>query len=140
MLFIAVETLTQVVFKYAGATLDDQHGLLRLARQALTTPVVLVGFALYFCGFLIWMTILKDLDLGRAFPMTGMVYVTTLACAVVLFHEALSPTRIAGVLVIAIGVVLLASDTGTAKPGAPPDGLEAIAPSGRPAEGESDHT
>ena len=110
LLFIGIETATQVVFKYAGATLDDRSGLGHLIGQAATTPVVLFGFGLYFCGFLIWMTILKDIDLGRAFPMTAIIYVTTLACAVTLFHEMLNPLRIAGVLVIAAGVALLASD------------------------------
>jgi drug/metabolite transporter (DMT)-like permease len=112
-LFIAVETATQVVFKYAGATLDDRSGVAHMVAHALATPVVLLGFVLYFCGFLIWMTILKGLDLGRAFPMTAMIYVSTLASAVLFFHETLSLTRIAGVVVIAVGVVLLASDTGS---------------------------
>ncbi len=111
LLFIAVETATQIAFKYAGATLDDRSGLGHLVGHALTTPVVLLGFALYFCGFLIWLTILKVVDLGRAFPMTAIIYVSTLASAVLLFHEKLNPTRIAGVVVIAAGVGLLASDT-----------------------------
>ena len=115
LLFIAVETATQVTFKYAGATLDDRSGLAHMIGHALTTPVVLLGFVLYFCGFLIWLTILKDIDLGRAFPMTAIIYVTTLASAVLLFNEMLNPLRIAGVLVIAAGVVLLASDTGATR-------------------------
>jgi multidrug transporter EmrE-like cation transporter len=113
LLFIAVETATQVTFKYAGATLDDRSGVAHLIGTALATPVVWLGLALYFCGFLIWMTILKDLDLGRAFPMTAIIYVSTLASAVILFHEMLNATRIAGVLVIACGVALLASDSGS---------------------------
>jgi drug/metabolite transporter (DMT)-like permease len=44
--------------------------------------------------------------------MTAIIYVSTLAAAVLLFHEYLNPLRIAGVLVIAGGVALLASDTG----------------------------
>jgi drug/metabolite transporter (DMT)-like permease len=115
-LFVAVETATQVTFKYAGATLDDRSGLAHLIGQALATPIVLLGFALYFCGFLIWMTILKDVDLGRAFPMTAIIYVSTLASAVILFHEMLNPMRIVGVLVIACGVALLASDRGADQP------------------------
>ena len=121
LLFIVVETATQVAFKYAGATLDDRSGLGRLIAHALTTPVVFLGFGLYFCGFLIWLTILKDIDLGRAFPMTAVIYVSTLAAAVLLFHERLNVTRIAGVLVIAVGVALLASDAG-APAHAPEDG------------------
>jgi drug/metabolite transporter (DMT)-like permease len=116
LLFIAVETSTQIAFKYAGATLDDHAGLRHLIAHALATPVVFLGFGLYFCGFLIWLTILKDIDLGRAFPMTAVIYVSTLAAAVLLFHERLNATRIAGVLVIAVGVALLASDTGRAAP------------------------
>lgn len=111
LLFIVVETATQVAFKYAGATLDDGAGVAHLIGHALATPVVLLGFALYFCGFLIWLTILKDVDLGRAFPMTAVIYVSTLTCAVLLFHETLNLTRIVGVVVIAAGVALLASDT-----------------------------
>jgi drug/metabolite transporter (DMT)-like permease len=120
LLFIAVETATQVAFKFAGATLDDRSGLVHLVARALTTPVVLLGFGLYFCGFLIWMTILKDIDLGRAFPMTAIIYVSTLASAVLLFHEMLNATRIAGVMLIAAGVVMLASDPGAPKSGPGP--------------------
>lgn len=120
LLFILVETATQVAFKYAGATLDDRSGLAHLVVQAATTPVVLLGFGLYFLGFLIWMTILKDADLGRAFPMTSVIYVSTLASAVLLFHERLNSTRVAGVMMIAVGVVILASDPGAAKPGPGP--------------------
>ncbi|HEX2815816.1 MAG TPA: EamA family transporter [Phenylobacterium sp.] len=120
LLFIAVETATQVAFKYAGATLDDRSGLVHLIAQAAATPVVLLGFGLYFLGFLIWMTILKDADLGRAFPMTAIIYVSTLASAVLLFHEMLNTTRIVGVMLIAVGVVILASDPGAPKSGPGP--------------------
>jgi drug/metabolite transporter (DMT)-like permease len=115
LLFIAIETATQVAFKFAGATLDDRSGLGHLVSRALSTPVVLLGFGLYFCGFLVWLTILKDIDLGRAFPMTAIIYVTTLTCAVLLFHEMLNPMRILGVVIIAAGVALLASDSHSAK-------------------------
>ena len=116
LLVVMGETATQVACKYAGATLDDRSGLAHLIGHALTTPVVLLGFALYFCGFLIWLTILKDVDLGRAFPMTAVIYVSTLTCAVLLFHETLNLTRIVGVVVIAAGVALLASDTRSPAP------------------------
>ena len=119
-LFLAVETLTQIVFKFAGATLDLGDGtLLALAARALSTPVVLLGFVLYFAGFLIWMTILKDVDLGRAYPLTALMYVTTLIAAVVVFHETLTPMRLLGVATIMAGVVVLSSDTDSDRP--PPE-------------------
>lgn len=116
LLFVAVETATQIAFKYAGATLDERSGPIHLVVHALSTPVVLLGFSLYFLGFLVWMTILRHVDLGRAFPMTAIIYVSTLTSAVLLFHETLNATRIGGVLLIAVGVALLASDPGAPKP------------------------
>jgi len=114
--FIALETLIQVVFKLAGATLDASHGLPALLLAAATTPLVLLGFALYFCGFLAWMLLLKDFDLGRAFPMTGVIYVATFAAAIGLFHERPNVARVLGVLVIMAGVVLLSADENSRPP------------------------
>jgi drug/metabolite transporter (DMT)-like permease len=123
LLFIALETTIQVVFKFAGETLNADAGAAALIRHALTNPVVLLGFGLYFCGFIVWMTLLKDLDLGRAFPMTAIVYVTTFAAAVLLFGERPNVTRIVGLLVILAGVVLLVSDENSPpSPKAPIDG------------------
>ena len=108
-LFLVIETLTQIVFKIAGATLDGQAGFPAMAAKALTTPAVLGGFALYFIGFLIWMTILKDVDLGHAYPLTSLIYVTTVIAAIALFHERLNLIRVLGVTTIIAGVVLISS-------------------------------
>jgi drug/metabolite transporter (DMT)-like permease len=75
----------------------------------------MIGFTLYFCAFLCWMTILKDIDLGRAFPMTASVYFGTVSAGVLIFHEHLTPLRIAGVVVIVAGIALLAFDRNSPK-------------------------
>jgi len=116
LLYLVVETSVQVVFKIAGTGLDPTHGIGPLILHAVLSPWVLGGFGLYFIGFLLWMTILKDADLGRAFPMTAMVYLTTLAAAVFLFHEVLTPLRIVGILTILVGVGVLASDENSVEP------------------------
>jgi multidrug transporter EmrE-like cation transporter len=108
--FIAIETVTQITMKYAGAGIDDDHGFVAMVAHAAASPITWLAFGLYFTGFLVWLTILKDVDLGRAFPMTAAVYVATLTAAVVLFHEHLNPIRVLGVLSIVLGVGFLASD------------------------------
>ena len=108
--FLAVETATQVAFKIGGATLDASHGLWGLIAHSTFSPFVIGGFVLYFGCFLLWMSILKDADLGRAFPMTALIYLCTLSAAVFLFHEVLSPLRIVGIIAIIVGVVVLVSD------------------------------
>ena len=115
LLYLAVESGAQVVFKIAGAQLEASNGLLALTLQVVTSPWALGGLLLYAAGFVLWMTILRDLDVGRAFPMTAASYLTTLAAAVFLFHESLTPMRIAGIVTIIGGVTLLISDEDTAK-------------------------
>jgi drug/metabolite transporter (DMT)-like permease len=108
-LFLAVETATQVTFKIGGAALDATDGPWRLLQSAFS-PWVVGGFCLYFGCFLLWMSILKDADLGRAFPMTALIYLCTLSAAIFLFHEVLTPMRIVGIIAIIVGVVVLVSD------------------------------
>lgn len=114
-LFIGVETVTQITMKFAGEGLNDDHGLWPMVLQAAASPVTWLAFSLYFAGFLVWLTILKDADMGRAFPMTATIYLATLTAAVMLFHEHLNPTRILGVIAIVGGVGLLASDENSGK-------------------------
>jgi drug/metabolite transporter (DMT)-like permease len=109
-LFLSLETATQVVFKLAGAKMDASHGLLSVMTHAAVSPWAIGGFILYFGCFLLWMTILKDADLGRAFPMTALIYLCTLGAAIFLFHEVLSPLRLCGVVAIIAGVIVLVSD------------------------------
>ncbi len=108
-LFLAVETATQVTFKIGGAGLDALHGPWLLTQSAFS-PWVIGGFCLYFGCFLLWMSILKDADLGRAFPMTALIYLCTLSAAIFLFHEVLTPLRVVGIIAIIVGVVVLVSD------------------------------
>lgn len=119
-LLVVLETATQVVFKIAGATFHPDGGVWPMVQAAAGTPVVYLGFALYFCAFLCWMTILRETDLGRAFPMTASVYFGTVSAGLVFFGEHLTPMRIVGVLVIVVGIGVLAFDRNSPKGKADP--------------------
>ena len=114
--FVILETATQIAFKLAGTAIDPSVGIGLMIVHAALTPVVWIGFTLYFSVFVCWMTILKDVDLGRAFPMTACAYLATLTAAVLFFHEHLNLARIGGVVVIIAGIALLASDRNSPKP------------------------
>lgn len=78
--------------------------LLRLG----TSPWVVTGMGLYLGGSLFWLTALSRIDLSLAYPFAGLNYVLILLASHLLFGEALSPLRVAGVLLIALGVSLIA--------------------------------
>jgi drug/metabolite transporter (DMT)-like permease len=65
--------------------------------------------ALFACQFFDWIWVLGNADLSFAQPFTALSYVMVSTCAVIFFHEHLSPLRMLGILAILIGVVLVGS-------------------------------
>jgi len=65
--------------------------------------------ALFACQFFDWIWVLGNADLSFAQPFTALSYVLVSTCAVIFFHEHLSVWRIAGIMMILIGVVLVGS-------------------------------
>jgi len=65
------------------------------------------GFACYSTAALIWLRVLADWDVSKAYPMMGIGFVMTLLVGL-LHGEAVTTGRIIGVAAIFIGVVLVA--------------------------------
>ena len=107
--FIALDTGTQLAFKWGADHLADlDFGLAMLAR-ALTLPGVWLAAAGYAGTFVVWMMILRTMPLSRAFPMTGLAYVTVPLLAWLVFGDRIDLTRGLGIALIVAGVALLGS-------------------------------
>ena len=105
--FLALDTATQIAFKWgAGALLGFDFGWALVAR-ALSTPGVLVAAAGYTATFWVWVKILNATPLSRAFPMTGLAYVTVPLLAAAIFGETIDMMHAAGIVLIVAGVVAL---------------------------------
>lgn len=108
--FIALDTGTQLAFKWGADGLSDlDFGPAMLARAA-TLPGVWLAVLGYLGTFVVWMTILRDMPLSRAFPMTGLAYVTVPLLAWLTFGEQIDLMRAAGIGLIVAGVVALGGD------------------------------
>lgn len=69
---------------------------------------VLAGLACYVMGFLVWLIVLAKAEVSYAYPLISLGYVFTAILAWLLFNEAMTDIRIAGILLICIGVYLIA--------------------------------
>jgi multidrug transporter EmrE-like cation transporter len=65
------------------------------------------GFACYSTAALIWLRVLADWDVSKAYPMMGIGFVLALLVGL-LYGETITMGRILGVLAIFIGVILVA--------------------------------
>jgi len=108
--FIALDTGTQLAFKWGADGLADlDFGWAMLAR-ALALPGVWLAAAGYAGTFVVWMMILRDMPLSRAFPMTGLAYVTVPLLAWIVFGDRIDLMRGLGIALIVGGVVALGWD------------------------------
>lgn len=102
------QVLLKQGMRVMGPVTLDLPGLPALILRLATSPWVVIGMSLYLGGSLFWLTALSRIDLSLAYPFAGLNYVLILIASYVVFGEALNPMRIAGVLLIALGVSLIA--------------------------------
>jgi multidrug transporter EmrE-like cation transporter len=77
------------------------------ARMALNPPI-LGGLALYVISVVFWILALSRVDVSVAYPMLSIGYIVSALAGWLLFSEAVSPARVAGIVVIIVGVWLVA--------------------------------
>jgi drug/metabolite transporter (DMT)-like permease len=79
-------------------------GLLR----TFTTPTILIGFVLMFCGSILWLAAISRVDFSWAYPMLSMGYVFGVVASWIILGEQFNLSRLVGALVVFSGVVIIA--------------------------------
>jgi drug/metabolite transporter (DMT)-like permease len=72
-----------------------------------TNPFVVGGLAIYVSGTLFWLMALSRVPLSYAYPFASLSYVVMLVASYLLFREDISLMRLAGTVVIGLGVFLI---------------------------------
>lgn len=84
-----------------------QSGLVDAAVAALLTPYIWLGLGLYGFGVVMWLWVLSKVDLSVAYPFVGVSFLVTMAFGAFLLNENVTPLRVIGTLLIAVGCVLV---------------------------------
>lgn len=71
-------------------------------------PHIFGGLSCYVFSVGIWIIALSRVEVSIAYPMLSIGYVVNALAAWYLFGESISPLRVAGILVIMVGVYLVA--------------------------------
>jgi drug/metabolite transporter (DMT)-like permease len=89
------------------AALSERSGLL-LAQAFFGEVRLIAGLFLYGAAALAWMFVLARIDLSLAYPFIGLSFILVLLLCWIALGERPDPTGLAGTLLIAIGVGLIA--------------------------------
>jgi len=103
---VAGQLVLKTAITRVGATVESA-GVVGYLVKMFTTPLVLAALGLYGISSMIWMVVLSKLDLSLAYPMVSMAYVLVVFLSWLLLKEPVGWVRIAGLLVICAGVVVI---------------------------------
>ena len=108
VLLLAIDTFNQVAFKMAGERTApvtfDADWLTRVLSEPWTGAII----AGYLVAFLIYMTLLRDVQIGPAFAASHLEIVTVMIFSVLFFNERFTPWQVVGCVAILGGVAILA--------------------------------
>jgi|SRR5882724_3635980 len=109
---VALNTIAQILLKAGVKTLGTLDlGITQLWRTVWALFLerhIFAGLVCYVASVIVWLAVLSRTEVSIAYPMSSLGFVATAITAWLLFNEPLTPTRIAGILVIVAGVFLVA--------------------------------
>jgi len=75
--------------------------------RTFSSPFILLGFAAVFGGSIFWLAVISRVQLSYAYPLLSLGYVIVVISSWAFLNEQLSLQRVAGVLVICLGVFVV---------------------------------
>lgn len=105
---VAFGAVGQLTLKAAMNGLGQlQFSAETLLRMA-TSPLLLIGIAIFGISTLLWLLALTKADLSFAYPFLSLTYIAVLIGGALLFHERVTLMRVLGFAVIVTGVWIVA--------------------------------
>jgi drug/metabolite transporter (DMT)-like permease len=70
-------------------------------------PIIILGFACFGSGAVVWLFALAKLELSYAVPLSGLTYILILIAGILLFKEPLTTSKVVGTICVAAGIGIL---------------------------------
>jgi drug/metabolite transporter (DMT)-like permease len=104
--------LTKGMKELGDVSAMSLKGIFNAAFQALTSPKLIMGTAMLAVFFFLWLAVLSWEALSVALPMQALNYVLVAFLSQYYLHEAVTPLRWAGTILVCVGVVLITKSSG----------------------------
>ncbi len=101
------EFLLKLGMNQVGMPSLTPRGFVSGLLRAFSNPRILAGFALIFCGSLIWLAVLSRVDLSWAYPMLSLGYLFVVLTSWFFLGETFSLLRVMGTVFVCLGVLLI---------------------------------
>jgi multidrug transporter EmrE-like cation transporter len=109
---VSMSALAQLALKIgvssATAKRANAHDAFAFLLGVAQAPGVWLGLMIYGASVALWLWVLSRIDLSVAYPFVGLSFLITMGLGATMLHESVTPVRLAGTLLIAVGCVLVA--------------------------------
>lgn len=118
---VALGSIGQILLKKGAmllAQLPKGQGIaagLMDSFKGIFTPYVFLGFCVYALSSVLWIRILRQVNLSFAYPLISLSYVLVVILSAALFHEKVPWLTAFGLAFICIGVSLIGMGYGAIK-------------------------
>ena len=106
LLGVSLSALGSIFLKAGAIRLSHEHGVYAALLQACSEWRIFLGVVMYIVPVLIWIYLLKKLDITFLQPLFSLVYVLTPIFAIAYLGEFVPPHRWLGILIIMIGIAI----------------------------------
>ncbi|MBI4261237.1 MAG: hypothetical protein HY658_11790 [Actinobacteria bacterium] len=118
LLSVGMAAVAQLTLKHGMNQVVDRAGAfeptdLGSLRAVATTPAVYLGLLLFAMSAVLWLVVLSRATLSFAYPFAALTYVLILLFDRFALHQELPLLRIAGVVFIITGIVLVSRTPST---------------------------
>ena len=108
MLGVLMSAAGGIFLKIGSADIQYEEGAISAAIQIALNWKILAGMLMYFIPVLIWIFMLKKIDLSYLQPLFSLMYVATPILAIFILNEHVPTLRWFGIGVVALGVLIIA--------------------------------
>lgn len=107
LLNTAAQIILKIGMKSIGQFQFTSQNIIPILLKMTQNPYILGGIALYIFSLGAWLLTLSRVEVSLAYPLTSLGYVFTALVGYYVLQENMGLMRIAGILVIMIGVYLV---------------------------------
>ena len=110
VLTILLTVYGQVVVKWrvmmAGPLPEEGTGKVSFLIRLVLDPLVISSFLAAFFAAVSWMAAMTKFELSYAYPFMSASFVLVFLLSVLLFHEQVTATKLAGLSLIVMGIII----------------------------------
>ena len=108
---VLLNAFAQLVLKKGmsqiGAIQIDMSSIISMLFKVSTNFYVFLGLLFYVISFVVWLMVLSRVEVSYAYPFLSIGYIIAAIVGYYYFGEAMTLSKISGILIICLGVFIL---------------------------------